>query len=89
MRLKRSLGQSTIVRDIIAPLEWVRNPRNQRVDNAIVSTYFRLFFIYNKIVLKFDKISNLLSIFSTMRSSDMLWFCDTVFSICLIKENMN
>ena len=54
MRLKRSLGQSTIVRDVIAPLEWVRHPR-KRVDNAIVSTYFRLFFIYNKIVLKFDK----------------------------------
>ena len=40
MRLKRSLGQSTIVKDVIAPLEWVRHPRNQRVDNAIVSTYF-------------------------------------------------
>jgi hypothetical protein len=40
MRLKRSLGQSTIVRDVIAPLEWVIHLTNQRVDNAIVSTYF-------------------------------------------------
>jgi hypothetical protein len=44
MTLKRSLGQSTIVKDVIAPLERVRHPRNQRVDNAIVSTYFSAIF---------------------------------------------
>jgi hypothetical protein len=42
--IEKSLGQSTIVRDVIAPLEWVRHPRNQRVDNAIVSTYFSAIF---------------------------------------------